>query len=68
MFGEHIAVRAEVANVPRFSAHADADQIIDWVQAALDGDVHAGRIGTTGQGFLHRRTGQGAFQRVSSVT
>ncbi len=34
MFGEHIAVRAEVANIPHFSAHADADQIIDWLQAA----------------------------------
>ncbi|MEU3403598.1 MBL fold metallo-hydrolase [Streptomyces sp. NPDC006670] len=34
MFGEYVPVRAEVADVPRFSAHADADQIIDWLRAA----------------------------------
>lgn len=34
MFGEYIPVRAEVADVPHFSAHADADQIIDWLRAA----------------------------------
>ncbi|RPK85025.1 hypothetical protein EES46_23065 [Streptomyces sp. ADI98-10] len=37
-------------------------------RVALDGDAHAGRVGTAGQGLLPRRAGQGAFQRVSSVT
>ncbi|WP_156724898.1 MBL fold metallo-hydrolase RNA specificity domain-containing protein [Streptomyces apocyni] len=34
MFGEYVPVRAEVANVPHFSAHADAAQIIDWLREA----------------------------------
>ncbi|WP_239070045.1 MULTISPECIES: MBL fold metallo-hydrolase RNA specificity domain-containing protein [unclassified Streptomyces] len=34
MFGEYIPVRAEVAYVPYFSAHADARQIIDWLRGA----------------------------------
>ncbi|MFF9481864.1 MBL fold metallo-hydrolase RNA specificity domain-containing protein [Streptomyces sp. NPDC014733] len=34
MFGEYVPVRAEVANVPHFSAHADAGQIIDWLRGA----------------------------------
>jgi metallo-beta-lactamase family protein len=34
MFGEYIPVRAEVADVPHFSAHADANQIMDWLRAA----------------------------------
>ncbi|WP_409054934.1 MBL fold metallo-hydrolase RNA specificity domain-containing protein [Streptomyces sp. SYP-A7185] len=34
MFGEYVPVRAEVADVPHFSAHADASQIIDWLRAA----------------------------------
>ncbi|GAA1555120.1 MBL fold metallo-hydrolase [Streptomyces globosus] len=34
MFGEYVPVRAEVADVPHFSAHADARQIIDWLRAA----------------------------------
>ncbi|QRX90209.1 MBL fold metallo-hydrolase RNA specificity domain-containing protein [Streptomyces noursei] len=34
MFGEYVPVRAEVANVPHFSAHADATQIVDWLRAA----------------------------------
>ncbi|MFD9162279.1 MBL fold metallo-hydrolase RNA specificity domain-containing protein [Streptomyces sp. NPDC059558] len=34
MFGEYVPVRAEVADVPHFSAHADADQIIDWLRSA----------------------------------
>ncbi|MEU5218427.1 MBL fold metallo-hydrolase RNA specificity domain-containing protein [Streptomyces sp. NPDC020807] len=32
MFGEYVPVRAEVADVPRFSAHADADQIVGWLR------------------------------------
>ncbi|MEV0987007.1 MBL fold metallo-hydrolase RNA specificity domain-containing protein [Streptomyces sp. NPDC049949] len=27
-------IRAEVADVPHFSAHADADQVIDWLRVA----------------------------------
>ncbi|MFE3389950.1 MBL fold metallo-hydrolase RNA specificity domain-containing protein [Streptomyces anulatus] len=34
MFGEYIPVRAEVADVPHFSAHADEDQILDWLRGA----------------------------------
>ncbi|WP_314245193.1 MBL fold metallo-hydrolase RNA specificity domain-containing protein [Streptomyces kutzneri] len=34
MSGEYVPVRAEVADVPHFSAHADAGQIIDWLRAA----------------------------------
>lgn len=34
MFGEYVPVRAEVADVPHFSAHADADQIVDWLRNA----------------------------------
>ncbi|MFJ7587543.1 MBL fold metallo-hydrolase RNA specificity domain-containing protein [Streptomyces sp. NPDC097617] len=34
MFGEYVPVRAEVADVPHFSAHADADQIIAWLRTA----------------------------------
>ncbi|MER6216123.1 MBL fold metallo-hydrolase [Streptomyces sp. NPDC001674] len=32
MFGEYVPVRAEVADVPHFSAHADAGQIVDWLR------------------------------------
>lgn len=31
MFGEWIPVRAEVANLPQLSAHADADEIMRWL-------------------------------------
>ncbi|MFE7263729.1 MBL fold metallo-hydrolase RNA specificity domain-containing protein [Streptomyces sp. NPDC057592] len=34
MFGEYVPVRAEVADLPHFSAHADADQIMDWLRGA----------------------------------
>ncbi|MFD3486144.1 MBL fold metallo-hydrolase RNA specificity domain-containing protein [Streptomyces sp. NPDC058665] len=34
MFGEYVPVRAEVADVPHFSAHADAAQIIEWLRDA----------------------------------
>ncbi|MEE1816733.1 MBL fold metallo-hydrolase [Streptomyces sp. SP18ES09] len=34
MFGEYVPVRAEVAVVPHFSAHADAEQIVDWLRGA----------------------------------
>ncbi|WP_406510085.1 MBL fold metallo-hydrolase RNA specificity domain-containing protein [Streptomyces sp. NBC_00212] len=34
MFGEYVPVRAEVADVPHFSAHADATQILDWLRDA----------------------------------
>ncbi|WP_405521750.1 hypothetical protein OG426_01290 [Streptomyces canus] len=34
MFGEYVPVRAAVADVPHFSAHADAAQIIDWLRGA----------------------------------
>ncbi len=31
MFGEWIPVRAEIANLPQLSAHADADEIMRWL-------------------------------------
>ncbi|MGW4700240.1 MBL fold metallo-hydrolase RNA specificity domain-containing protein [Streptomyces sp. NPDC004285] len=34
MFGAYVPVRAEVADVPHFSAHADAGQIVDWLRDA----------------------------------
>ncbi|MFI8437871.1 MBL fold metallo-hydrolase RNA specificity domain-containing protein [Streptomyces sp. NPDC079020] len=34
MSGEYVPVRAEVADVPHFSAHADAGQVIDWPRGA----------------------------------
>ncbi|MET7380609.1 MBL fold metallo-hydrolase [Streptomyces sp. NPDC005526] len=34
MFGEYVPVRAEVADVPHFSAHADAAQIVEWLRGA----------------------------------
>ncbi|WP_324787742.1 MBL fold metallo-hydrolase [Streptomyces sp. H51] len=34
MFGEYVPVRAQVADVPHFSAHADATQIVDWLRDA----------------------------------
>lgn len=34
MFGEYVPVRAEVADVPHFSGHADAGQILDWMRNA----------------------------------
>ncbi|MEV6020208.1 MBL fold metallo-hydrolase RNA specificity domain-containing protein [Streptomyces sp. NPDC051997] len=34
MFGEYVPVRASVTDVPHFSAHADASQIIDWLRDA----------------------------------
>ncbi len=32
MFGEWIPVRAEIANLPQLSAHADADEIMRWLR------------------------------------
>ncbi|MCW8376163.1 MBL fold metallo-hydrolase RNA specificity domain-containing protein [Streptomyces justiciae] len=34
MFGEYVPVRAQVADLPHFSAHADAGQIVDWLRDA----------------------------------
>ncbi|MEU1273741.1 MBL fold metallo-hydrolase [Streptomyces sp. NPDC005799] len=34
MFGEYVPVRCQVADVPHFSAHADAAQILDWLRGA----------------------------------
>jgi metallo-beta-lactamase family protein len=34
MFGEYVPVRAQVADVPHFSAHADAGQIVEWLSGA----------------------------------
>ncbi|MFE1441094.1 MBL fold metallo-hydrolase RNA specificity domain-containing protein [Streptomyces sp. NPDC058739] len=34
MFGEYVPVRAEIADIPHFSAHADGGQIIDWLRQA----------------------------------
>ncbi|KIQ67253.1 beta-lactamase [Kitasatospora griseola] len=34
MYGGYVPVRAEVVNVPAFSAHADAAEIVDWLRPA----------------------------------
>lgn len=34
MYGTYVPVRAEVVNIPAFSAHADAGEIIDWLRKA----------------------------------
>jgi metallo-beta-lactamase family protein len=34
MFGTYVPVRAEVVSVPGFSAHADAEEIVDWLRDA----------------------------------
>lgn len=34
MFGDYVPVRAEVADLPHFSAHADTDQIMDWLRGS----------------------------------
>ncbi|MFD5432972.1 MBL fold metallo-hydrolase RNA specificity domain-containing protein [Kitasatospora sp. NPDC127067] len=34
MYGTYVPVRAEVVNVPAFSAHADAAEIIEWLRPA----------------------------------
>jgi metallo-beta-lactamase family protein len=32
MFGRYIPVHAEIVDLPAFSAHADADQLVDWLR------------------------------------
>ncbi len=34
MYGTYVPVRAEIVNVPAFSAHADAAEIIEWLRPA----------------------------------
>ncbi|MFJ9608407.1 MBL fold metallo-hydrolase RNA specificity domain-containing protein [Kitasatospora sp. NPDC101176] len=34
MYGTYVPVRAEVVNVPAFSAHADAAEIVEWLRPA----------------------------------
>jgi metallo-beta-lactamase family protein len=34
IFGKYVPVRAEIVNLPVFSAHADADELISWMAAA----------------------------------
>lgn len=34
MLGRHVAVRAEVVNVPAFSVHADQGEIVGWLRSA----------------------------------
>ncbi len=34
MYGGYVPVRAEVVDVPAFSAHADAAEILDWLRPA----------------------------------
>ncbi|GHH59701.1 hypothetical protein GCM10018781_03380 [Kitasatospora indigofera] len=34
MYGTYVPVRAEIVNVPAFSAHADASEVIDWLRNA----------------------------------
>jgi metallo-beta-lactamase family protein len=39
MFGQYVPVRAEVVDIPVFSAHADADELIDWMSTAGNSGV-----------------------------
>jgi metallo-beta-lactamase family protein len=34
MYGRYVPVRAEVVQVPDFSVHADADELVAWVASA----------------------------------
>lgn len=34
MYGTYVPVRAEIVNVPTFSAHADTSEVIDWLRDA----------------------------------
>lgn len=34
MYGTYVPVRAEIVDVPAFSAHADAAEVIDWLRTA----------------------------------
>jgi len=34
MLGRYVRVRADVANIPSFSVHADHDELIDWLRSA----------------------------------
>lgn len=34
MLGRYVNVRAEIVNLPAFSVHADADELVDWVASA----------------------------------
>lgn len=36
MHGRYVPVRAEVVDVPMFSVHADADELLDWLKQAPD--------------------------------
>ena len=51
MYGRYVPVRAEVVQVPDFSVHADADELVAWVASAekpphtvyvVHGEAHAG--------------------------
>ena len=51
MIGRYVPVRAEVVQVPDFSVHADADELVAWVSSAekpphtvyvVHGEPHAG--------------------------
>jgi metallo-beta-lactamase family protein len=34
VFGQDLEVRAEIHSIEGFSAHADADQLLDWLDSA----------------------------------
>jgi len=34
MYGHYVQVRAEVVDIPDFSVHADADELVAWVASA----------------------------------
>ena len=34
MLGRYVRVRADVANIPSFSVHADHDELINWLRSA----------------------------------
>lgn len=49
IFGQYVPVRARILDVPGFSAHADADQLLRWLNAAPESLLHrARRTGSIG--------------------
>ena len=34
MYGQYVRVRAEIVKLPGFSAHADADELVQWLSRA----------------------------------
>ncbi|MER5635528.1 MBL fold metallo-hydrolase [Kitasatospora sp. NPDC002227] len=56
MYGGYVPVRAEVVDVPGFSAHADADEVLGWLRdAPAPGTVYLVHGEPSGSEHLRRR-------------